>query len=317
MFMNESKGGHPGYSKDDIDHMRRAMHLSLGVGFLMFVVKIFADGITGSAAILSDAAESVIHVLAVSFAAFSLSLSLKPPDKTHLYGHERISFFSAGFEGAMIMLAAFYIIYEAIRKWMAGLHLENLSEGTFVIVLVTVINAALGSYLVKEGRKYHSIVLDANGKHVLTDSWTSAGVVAALILTQLTGWLPLDPIFAIVVAGNILWTGGKLIAHSVGGLMDEADPQMDLIIRSVLQRESEKYHAQYHGLRHRKAGNRVLVEFHFLFHQDVPIAVAHETATKIEEEIHKALPIETETISHLEPIEGHDEVHTKLKGKEL
>lgn len=307
-----------GYSKNDVKQMMFAMRLSLGIGFFMLLIKIYAYAITGSAAILSDAAESVVHILAVSFAAYSFWLSLKPADQSHVYGHVRISFFSAGFEGAMIMLAAFYIIYEAIYKWLTGLHLENVSVGLLFVALATVVNGALGWYLVRQGKKYHSIVLQANGKHVLTDGWTSLGVIAALILTQWTGWLPFDPILAIIVAINILWTGGKLMRHSIGGLMDEADPKIDTTIRNVLQRETEKYGIQFHGLRHRNAGNQLLIEFHLLFHEHVPISLAHEEATRIEQEIHKALPMQTEIISHLEPIEGHDEIHAELlKGKEL
>src|SRR5438093_12051219 len=185
------------YSSDDIKRMGTAMRLSLGVGFFMLLTKLYAYYITGSAAILSDAAESIVHVFAVSFAAFSLRLSLKPADDDHPYGHDRISFFSAGFEGAMIALAAAYIIFQATLKWLGGLALENIDAGAGFIALATVINGGLGWYLVRLGKKYHSIVLEANGKHVVTDCWTSLGVVVALGLTLWTRWLPFDPISAI------------------------------------------------------------------------------------------------------------------------
>ena len=136
-----------------------------------------AHWITGSAAILSDAAESVVHIVAVSFAAYSLWLSLKPPDRSHLYGHDKISFFSAGFEGAMIVMAAFYIMYVSIQKWIAGLKLEQLGVGTGLIVLASLINGGLGFFLIAMGKKHRSLILEANGRHVLTDCWTSIAVV--------------------------------------------------------------------------------------------------------------------------------------------
>jgi len=292
--------------------MSLAIRISLGVGFFMLLIKMYAYFITGSAAILSDAAESVVHVLAVSFAAYSFRLSLKPADAKHRYGHDRVSFFSAGFEGGMIILAAIYIIYEAISKWLAGLALQNIDTGTYFITAATLINGALGWYLIHQGKKYHSIVLEANGKHVLTDSWTSLGVIVGLILTMVTGWLPFDPILAILVATNILWAGGKLIRRSIGGLMDESDPAIDAQIEAVLVRETAKRNVKFHGLRHRNAGTKLLIEFHLLFHENVSLSQAHEEATLIEQEIHKAFAHETEVISHLEPLEGHDEIHERL-----
>ena len=289
-----------------------AMRLSLWIGFLMLIMKIYAYLITGSAAILSDAAESVVHVFAVSFAAYSLKLSLKPADQSHMYGHDRISFFSAGFEGAMIVIAALYIIYESVYKWMFGLQIENISTGTIFTAAATGINGILGWYLVRQGKKHHSLVLEANGKHVLTDSWTSLGVIIGLILTMITGWLPFDPIMAIIVATNILWTGSKLMRRSIGGLMDEADPQIDEQLRAILDRETKKQQIQFHHLRHRNAGTKLLIEFHLLFKDDVSIAQAHEQATQIEKEIYKAFPMQMEVLSHLEPIETHDVIHERL-----
>jgi cation diffusion facilitator family transporter len=209
-------------------------------------------------------------------------------------------------------LAALYIIYEAISKWLTGLHLENINQGTYLITVATVLNGALGWYLVKQGKKYHSIVLEANGKHVLTDSLTSFGVIIALLLTLLTGWLPFDPILAIIVAANILWTGGKLVRRSIGGLMDETDPIMDAQLRTILDGETRKYNIHYHNLKHRNTGNKMLVEFHLLFQDHETVAHAHEISTKIEREIYSALPMQTEIISHLEPEENHDEIHKNL-----
>ncbi|MBI3766610.1 MAG: cation transporter [Ignavibacteriales bacterium] len=301
-----------GYTENDLRHMRVAMRFSLGIGFFMLLIKTYAYVVTGSAAILSDAAESIVHVLAVSFAAYSLRLSMKPPDESHMYGHDRISFFSAGFEGAMIVIAALYIMYDAIHKWLVGLSIEDLGQGITFTTLAAVTNGLLGWYLVRQGKKYHSIVLVANGKHVLTDSWTSLGVIMGLILIVVTGWLPFDPILAMLVACNILWTGGKLIRQSIGGLMDESDPAINAKLLTILEQESEKYNLKFHGLRHRNAGNKLLVEFHLLFNENVSVVLAHEQATLIEQEIQKAFPNPTEVLSHLEPLEGHDEIHEKL-----
>jgi cation diffusion facilitator family transporter len=288
-----------------------AMRLSLGVGFLMLGMKVFAYWLTGSVAILSDAAESVVHVVAVSFAAYSLWLSQKPADRSHHYGHDKIAFFSAGFEGAMIVLAAFYIIYVSIHKWLAGLELENLGSGTLLTLAAALINALLGGYLVWVGKRNKSLILEANGKHVLTDSWTSFGVVVGLSLALLTGWLPLDPLVAIVVALNILWTGGKLMRQSVGGLMDEGDPETEASVRRVLEAMTSEAGIGYHGLRHRNAGNTVWVEFHLLFPRTTLLESAHALATRIEERIERELHFRAEVTSHLETLEDHHEIHAR------
>ncbi|MEW5976130.1 MAG: cation diffusion facilitator family transporter [Acidobacteriota bacterium] len=288
-----------------------AMRLSLGVGFVMFGGKFLAYWITGSAAILSDAAESVVHVVAVSFATYSLWLSQQPPDPTHHYGHEKISFFSAGFEGAMIVIAALYIIYVSIQKWIAGLVLEHLGTGTLLVAGAAVINGGLGTYLVWVGKKQHSLILEANGRHVLTDCYTSAGVIVGLLLTLRTGWLHFDPILAILVALNILWSGAKLMRQSIGGLMDEVDPEIQSRVRRILDEKTTTLGIQYHGLRHRNAGNTIWIEFHLLFHEGISLQAAHRTATEIEETIRSNLPFKAEVLSHLETIEDHQRVHTR------
>ena len=300
----------PTLDQREAEKLKFAMRLSLGVGFLMLAGKLAAYGITGSAAILSDAAESVVHVVAVSFAAYSLWLSLKPPDPSHPFGHDKIAFFSAGFEGAMIVLAAIYIILVSIQKWITGLKLENLGVGTLIVLIAGLINGGLGWYLVWAGKKRGSLILQANGKHVLTDCWTSLGVIVGLSLTLATGWLPFDPIFAIFVALNILWTGGNLIRKSVGGLMDEADSQTQRRILRVLGEMTTNSGVKYHGMRHRNTGMTTWVEFHLLFPSPTSLKTAHALATRIEERIVKELGPGTEVISHLESLEDHDEVHS-------
>jgi len=296
-----------------IIHQKFAIRLSLVFGFLMLGGKWYAYLLTGSAAILSDAAESVVHVFAVAFAAYSLWLSFKPADRSHPYGHEKISFFSAGVEGGLIILAAITIMVEAVLKWMAGLELENLGEGMVYVGVAATINAALGGYLVFTGKRHGSLVLVANGKHVLTDSWTSAGVIAGLLLVVWTGWKPFDPILAIIVAVNILWSGGKLVRQSVGGLMDEGDPRLAETITDILQRETKSRGLVFHELRHRNAGTTLWVEFHLLFPRGTAIEDAHWKATEIEGILKSSLPLPVNVLTHLEPREDHDKPHLHLK----
>ncbi len=289
-----------------------AIGLSFAVGFLMLAGKSYAYWITGSAAIFSDAAESVVHVFAVGFAAFSLWLSQQPPDRSHPYGHEKISFFSAGMEGGLIVLAAGYIIYASVAKWIAGLALENLSTGTLYVAGAVAINGALGGYLVWKGKRTGSIILVANGKHVLTDVWTSAGVLAGLILTQITGWLPFDPIVAILAAVNILWAGARLIRQSVGGLMDEGDPEIESWIQRTLDEETRRRGVAYHELRYRDSGISLWVEVHLLFRPGVLLEEAHAIASEIEAAVCRQLPASLRIVTHLEPLDSHDESHRRL-----
>ncbi len=294
-------------------HQKFAMRLSLVFGFLMLGVKWYAYLRTGSAAILSDAAESVVHVFAVAFAAYSLWLSFKPADQSHPYGHEKISFFSAGVEGGLIIFAALTIMVEAVLKWIAGLELENLGEGMIYVAGAAAVNAALGGYLLYTGKRHGSLVLLANGKHVLTDSWTSAGVIAGLLLVIWTGWKPFDPILAIIVATNILWSGGKLVRQSVGGLMDEGDPTLAKTINEILRRETNSRGLVFHEVRHRNAGTTLWIEFHLLFPRGTAIEDAHWKATEIEGILKSSLPLPVNILTHLEPREDHDKPHRQFK----
>jgi len=289
--------------------LRFAMRLSLFVGCLMFVIKTGAYLLTGSAAILSDAAESVVHVAAVFFAAYSLRLSYKPADTEHKYGHAKITFFSAGFEGAMIILAAIYILYECVQKWMAGLHLQNLGYGMLLTAAATLINGALGGYLLWVGRKRRSLILEANGKHVLTDCWTSAAVVIGVGLAAVTGWLPWDPICGILMGLNILYSGGGLIRSATAGLMDKADPVVHRQLLELLASETAKYGIAYHALRHRNIGDSHWVELHLVFSEETLLVDAHRTATEIEHSIEKALLPRAHVTTHLECVVDHDLLH--------
>lgn len=291
--------------------MNFAMRLSFLVGLFMLMIKTYAYFITDSAAILSDAAESIIHVFAVGFAAYSMWLSLKPADANHLYGHEKISFFSAGFEGAMIIIAALYIYYESIHKIIYGVELQNIGLGLIFIIAAVLTNFILGFYLIRKGSKYKSIILEANGKHILTDCLTSFGVIIALVLVKLTGLTILDPIVAILAATNILWTGSKLMKKSVSGLMDQTDPSIHRQIVSTLKKETMSHNLDFHHLRHRTSGNKLFIEFHLLFPNDIPLGNAHEMASEIESKLQENLDMQVEISSHLEPKLHHDDIHEK------
>ena len=244
---------------------RLAMRISLLFGLAMLIGKTTAYFMTHSAAIFSDAAESVLHVIAVGFASFSLRLSTRPASSQFLYGYERITFFSAGFEGAMIVVAAIAILFESIRRWIAGIELQNLGTGVLLVLMAGILNAGLGYYLLRIGRRSHSLILEANGKHVLTDSWTSFGVVGGLGLVLLTNWKPFDPLVAIAVAVNILWSGGHLVWHSAVGLLDYSDPKAGRKIRDKLDAICSELSIQYHGVRFRTTGYRQIIEVHLLF----------------------------------------------------
>lgn len=275
----------------------------------MLVGKFGAYWLTGSVAILSDAAESLIHVVAVAFAAFSLWLSLQPASAKSPFGYERIAFFSAGFEGGMIIVAALWIIAAAIQKWLAGLTIERLGLGTLLVLAASLINLALGYHLLRTGRRTGSLILEANGKHVLTDSWTSFGVVAGLLLVLITGWKPFDPILAIAVATNILWSGGQLVRTSIRGLMDLPDPAKVQEFEAKAKRVAGELGIEYHRVRFRDTGHRWLVSLHLLFPDAVTLRDAHHLATEFEQRMARELPPKSEVITHLEPAEDHGRVH--------
>ncbi len=286
-----------------------AMRLSLLIGLLMLVMKGYAFLITGSAAIYSDAAESVVHNVAVAFALFSLWYSTQPADVSHPYGHDKIAFFSIGVEGSLIIAAAAFIIYKAVREWIEGLKPENLGAGLGFIIAATAINGVLGAYLVWRGKRHQSLILEANGKHVLTDSWTSLGVIVGVALTKTTGWLPFDPLCAILVATNIVWSGFKLIRRAYAGLMDQADPEMDRKVRAILTDECGKRGVDFHELKHRNAGQTTWVEAHLLFPDETRVRTAHRQATEIERAVSDALGANVILTTHIEPRVDHDRIH--------
>ena len=287
----------------------RAMRLSLAAGFLMLVLKMSAYLLTGSAAILGDAAESVVHVAAVIFATYRLWFAAQPPDENHRYGHSKIAFFSAGVEGGLIVLAAVFVIYESIRRWIGGLTVSHLGDGLLLTFATVLINGALGWYLLRTGRQHHSLILTANGRHVLTDGWTSLGAIIGLGLMHLTGWLWWDPVFGLIMAGNILVSGYDLLRQSVAGLMDHADPALTHALDEALARETASRGVTFHALRHRNAGKVHYVDVHFLFPDDIALREAHRIATDIERAVMKSTAQAAHITTHLECVGDHDELH--------
>lgn len=274
----------------NINLKKKAAYISLLVGIIMFLSKMGAYLITGSAAIFSDAAESVVHVLATSMALYSIILSSKPADESHLYGHGNIEFFSAGIEGFLIFTAAVFIIYTSVHDIIQGSHLRQLNIGVIVVSAAGGINMLLGTYLVRMGKKTNSLTLVADGKHVLTDAYTSIGVIIGVSLVMLTGFQLLDPLFAIAVALNILFTGFRLIRESIGGLMNETDPDLLKKIVSEISGIKQLYWIDLHELRFWRSGDTVYLDFHLILPYYFTIRKSHTEEKDIEEKMAKVFP---------------------------
>ena len=275
---------------NEINVKKKAAIISLLVGFGMFAAKMGAFLMTGSAAIFSDAAESVVHVLATSMALYSILLSSKPADDSHLYGHGNVEYFSAGIEGFLIVIAALFIIFTAILELIKGSNLKELDTGVIIISIAGVVNLILGAYLVRTGKKTNSLTLIADGKHVLTDSYTSIGVIIGIILVIFTGYVILDPIFAIAVAVNILFTGYKLVRKSIGGLMNETDPKLLKQIVNQLTKMKEDYWIDIHWLRFWESGGNIFIDFHLILPYYFSIKESHLEEEKIENALLKTVP---------------------------
>lgn len=280
---------------------KRVLNLSLTVAVVLLAAKTTAATLTGSAAVYSDAAESVVHLFAVLFASWALRMARKPADATHHFGHDKVTYLSSGFEGAMIMVAAVLILYEAGKQFVFGVEIRNLGLGIVLTGGAAVVNLALGVALLAVGKSSRSPLLRANGLHVLTDVWTSIAVLIALLLIHWTGWLWWDPITATLAGLNIMRTGIQLIRQSLGGLLDEADPAKLQAIEAVLRRKCGEYQASWHDIRHRHSGRIDWVEFHLVFADDMSVSAAHAAATAIEGAVAAAIGPTTRVISHLEP----------------
>ena len=292
----------PSHETQDVHRQRvRAAQLSVAVGGALFLLKTAAWLLTGSAAILSDAAESVVHLFATGFALFSVHLSAQPPDRSHPYGHGKIEYFSAGFEGAMIVLAALFIVYDATGKLLRGAEPTTLDLGAGLIGLAAAVNLLLGLYLIRVGRRTQSLTLVADGQHVMTDSITSIAVVVGLALILITGWSPLDPLVALAIAANILFVGGRLMYKSATGLMDAADPELLTAIVDTLEAQREPGWIDIHRLRAHQIGRARSIDLHLTVPRFWDVERTHAASDALTQAVASAHSGSTDLIAHLDP----------------
>jgi cation diffusion facilitator family transporter len=276
--------------------------LSLATSIVTITLKFLAYYYTGSIGLLSDAVEAVVNIVAALVALAVLTYSAAAPDREHNFGHEKAQYFSSGIEGALIFVAAGGIIWTAIPRLVAPQPIEQIGLGLALSVLAALANAGCAWVMLRAARLHRSITLEADARHLLTDVWTTAGVFVGVLLVQWTDWLRLDPIIAIVVAIQILWTGSQLIARSFQGLMDRAIPDDD---RAVIIEVLEKLRHEggdYHALRTRVAGAKSFVDVHILVPGKMTVQVGHDLVERLENEIQGRLP-HVEVLTHLEPLE--------------
>jgi cation diffusion facilitator family transporter len=279
----------------------RAGWVSLFTGAGLCAGKFAVAAATGSTALLSDALESVVNVVAASLLLYALVVAARPADRNHPYGHGKVEFFSAGVEGALIAVAALAILYHAALDLWRGPQLRRIDLGIAVSALLAAGNAALGVYLVRAGRRHGSAALEADGRHVLTDVITTAGVIAGLGLVWLTGFPRLDPLVAIAVALSILYTGWRLLRGAVGGLMDEADAPLLERICEALEREREDAWIDVHSLRTFRSGAVQHTDLHLAVPRYYDADRLHEISDRIRRVILGATERPGDVIVHFDP----------------
>ena len=266
-------------------------------------VKFLAYSITSSSAILSDALESIINVVAGAFALFSVWLAEKPPDETHPYGHGKIEYFSAGFEGALIVLAAVGIFYEGITQVVRPRALPTLDMGLMLVLSAALINLLLGLMILRIGRRSDSIVLIADGRHILTDFYTSVGVVVGLFLVNATGWFRIDGVIACLVGMHILHAGFRLVRDAYGGLMNKSDPHLLQRICALLETHRKTTWIDIHRLRVWRSGVKVHIDFHLILPRDISLSQAHEQVKELERIFGEHFQGKADLLIHLDPCE--------------
>lgn len=276
--------------------------LSVAAALITMALKFGAWRVTDSAGLLSDAVESSVNLVAAFTALAALWYALRPADRTHPYGHEKIEFFASAVEGALILVAAGWIVWYSVDRLLHPKPLESLGAGIVISIAASLINLFVSRTLLREAAEHDSLVLAADGRHLMTDVWTSAGVVIGLLLVSLTGIERLDPLIAIMVAVNIVRTGFSLLRISFDGLMDRALPPSEIQqVRLAIEGELPPG-AQYHALRTRRAGSRRFVDFHLLAPGEISVRQAHQLATDLETRIAQRMP-GTESTIHIEPLE--------------
>lgn len=279
----------------------RAGRLALGTGILVLVVKLAAWWLTGSSAVLSDALESLVNVVAGALLLYSLYVAMRPADADHPYGHGKVEFFSAGVEGTLIGVAALVIAVEAIRDLVSGPTIRRVDLGLALVAAATVANAVVGWHLVRVGRRTHSLALVADGRHLLSDVVTSAGVVAGLAAVRVTGWEVLDPLVALGVASYILRIGLGLVRQAVGRLMDEAEPGLLRRMVDALERDREPWCIDAHSLRAWRSGRTQHVDLHLVVPRYFDADRLHEIGERVEGVMLEASGLPGEAIVHFDP----------------
>lgn len=293
------------------DHSPRSLEGSLtGWAWLSIAAAVSTIGLkggayllTGSVGLLSDALESMVNLVAAIVALIALRIAARPPDATHPFGHGKAEYLSAGAEGVMIVVAAGLIIYTAIARLVSPEPLEDLGIGLAITAIATVINGLVGFLVLRAGRRHRSMALVADGHHLLTDVWTSIGVLVGVGIVAATGWLALDSIVALAVAVNILWVGGRIVRSAVHGLMDHALDVDDVtVIDGAIATVIARYPAaQVHGLQTRQAGRQRFASLHVQVPGDWSVAQGHDLLDEIEHALASAVP-ELQVHTHLEPI---------------
>ena len=281
--------------------LTRFAWLSIGAALTTIVLKAVAYYVTGSVGLLSDALESVVNLVAALMALAMLVVAARPPDEMHAFGYSKAEYFSSSVEGALILMAAAGIAWTAIPRLIMPRPLEQVGLGLAVSVIAGLLNFAIARLLLDAGKRYRSITLEADAQHLLTDVWTSAGIVVAVGVVALTGWTRLDPMIALAVAINILWTGVKLLRRSVLGLMDVTLPQAE---QEAIKQALSRYECdgiRFHALRTRHAASRSFISFHVLVPGDWSVQRGHDLVEQIERDIRAAVPSAT-VFTHLEPV---------------
>ncbi len=282
--------------------LTRFAWLSVGVALLTIGLKTTAYLLTGSVGLLSDALESLVNLAGALMAVAMLTIAARPADQSHSYGHSKAEYFSSGAEGVLIIIAAGSIAYTAIERLLHPKPLEQIGFGILVSVAAAVANLIVALILRKAGKEYNSISLSADANHLLTDVWTSAGVLVGVGAVALTGWHPLDAIVALAVAINIIWTGIKIMRGTVSGLMDSALPEEDQDLISAVLKAHEAGGVIYHALRTRQSGALKFISLHVLVPGEWTVAQGHALVSEIEDELEQRLR-GSQVVTHLEPLD--------------
>jgi len=282
--------------------LTRFAWLSIAAAVLTIGLKTAAWWITGSVGLLSDAMESIVNLVGGLMALAMLTVAERPADQEHPYGHGKAEYFSSGVEGTLILIAAISISGAAVNRLISPKPLEEIGVGLAIFIVASLVNLGVALLLLRVGRRSSSITLEANAHHLLTDVWTSIGVVAGVGMVALTGWERLDPVVALVVAANIIWTGVRIVRRSIGGLMDTALLTEDRVaVRDVLS-SYEQAGVRFHALRTRQAGARKFISLHVLVPGDWTVQGGHQLVERIENDIGNVV-LDSTIFTYLEPLD--------------